>query len=248
MIHKENNGIQWLEFELLADCPLTHGCLMRHGGHSTGELDSLNLGRHVGDTPANVESNFKKVATALNLPQVATSRICHGADITEISTTLTPVSDGLMTRVENLAISMSQADCQAAIFYDPINHTMANVHCGWRSNVLNIYESTVNAMKTAYGSNPKDLLVCISPSLGPEHGEFINYKQELPKTFWDFQIRPYYFDLWAISEWQLKQAGVLPHHIQIARIDTCGNKDFFSVRHSRSCGRQATICSLRRRK
>ncbi|MEI8365468.1 MAG: polyphenol oxidase family protein [Parachlamydiaceae bacterium] len=245
MIHKQNHGVQWLEFELLADCPLIHGCLMRHGGYSTGDLDSLNLGRHVGDTQKNVESNFKKVVNALSLSQLATSRICHGADVTEISSTNTPISDGLMTRVENLAISMSQADCQAAIFYDPINHALANIHCGRRSNVLNIYENSVNAMKVGYGSNPKDLLVCISPSLGPEHSEFINYRNELPEPFWDFQVKPLYFDLWAISEWQLRGSGVLPHHIQIARIDTYGSKDFFSVRSLRTCGRQATICALK---
>ena len=67
MIHKQFNGIHWLEFELLADCPLIHGCFMRHGGHSTGELSSLNLGHRVGDAPENVEANFKKIKEALKI-------------------------------------------------------------------------------------------------------------------------------------------------------------------------------------
>jgi len=244
MLFKKHNDIQWLEFELLADCPLTHGCFMRHGGCSSGLLSSLNLGRHVGDDPENVQSNFSKVKDALSLSQLVSAKICHGATVTDIASNNNPISDGLMTRVKNLAISVSQADCQAAIFYDPINHAMANVHCGWRSSVLNIYDVTVNSMRSTYGSNPADLLVCISPSLGPEYGEFTNYRQELPESFWDFQEKPLHFDFWAISEWQLKLAGVLSHHIQVARIDTYSNDDYFSFRRSRHCGRQATLCVL----
>ena len=245
MIHKQFNGIHWLEFELLADCPLIHGCFMRHGGHSTGELSSLNLGHRVGDAPENVEANFKKIKEALSLQEIVCAKICHGDAVEEINTSHTPLSDGLMTRTENLAISISQADCQAAIFYDPINHAIANVHSGWRSSVLNIYENTVKKMKSSYGSRPENLLVCISPSLGPENAEFVNYKEEFPESFSEFEIKPLHFDFWEISERQLKSAGVLPHHIQTARIDTYSNEDFFSFRRSKTTGRQATICSLR---
>lgn len=236
--------MRWLEFELLADCPVVHGCVMRHGGASSGHLESLNLGRHVGDKTENVNSNFKKVADALSLPKIASGKIVHGSNVTEIGDVTTPLSDGLMTRMPELAICMSQADCQAVIFYDPVNHVLSNVHSGWRSSVLNIYDITVKSMQKAFGSKPEDLLVCISPCLGPDSSEFINYKQELPEAFWDFQVKPFYFDFWAISEWQLRGAGVLPHHIQIAKIDTRTSDDFFSYRRDKLCGRHATICML----
>lgn len=245
MLHKEYNGIQWLEFELLAECPLVHACLMRHGGCSSGSLDSLNLGRHVGDAPENVHANFQKVSEALSLPLIASAKIVHGAEVQAIDHCQTPISDGLMTRAVGLGLSVSQADCQAAIFYDPVNHAVANVHCGWRSSVLNIYEQTVKSMRHAYGTQPENLLVCISPSLGPESSQFINYRQELPEPFWQFQVKPLYFDFWAISAWQLKMAGVLPDHIQIAGIDTFVSQDFFSHRRDRPGGRQATICALK---
>lgn len=249
MITKQQNDISWLEFELLADCPITHACLKRHGGCSEGPLESLNLGNTVGDSPENVKHNMAKVLNTLNLPQCISPRLCHGDQIISISTTqdiIRPVCDGLATQSLHCGLMISHADCQAAIFYDPIHHALANVHCGWRGNVQNIYYSTVLHMQQVYNSNPKNLLVCISPSLGPENSEFINYKQELPESFWDYQIKPNYFDLWSISEMQLKEAGILPSHIQIARIDTyaCEN-DYFSYRRSKPTGRQATFCALR---
>jgi len=257
MIHKQYNGVQWLEFELLADHPIAHGCFMRHGGTSKGQLTSLNLGKRVGDQPENVQANFRKVAQALSNGQkrvfedIVSARICHGADVYEIKdrTQELPISDILITQQLDCAIAVTHADCQAAIFYDPIHHAMANVHCGWRGNVCNVYRATVEAMRATYHTNPADLLVAISPSLGPNHAEFLNYRSELPETFWDFQIKENYVDLWAISRWQLEQAGVLPHHIQIAQIDTYGHPDYFSHRYAMHqnnlpCGRQATVGAL----
>jgi copper oxidase (laccase) domain-containing protein len=123
------------------------------------------------------------------------------------------------------------------------------VHCGWRGNVQNIYAAIIAAMKATYGSKPANLFVCISPSLGPNNAEFMNYHRELPESFWSFRIGEKHFNLWEISRWQLMCAGVLEDHIQIAEVDTCSNEEYFSYRRATHqglpmCGRQATICAL----
>lgn len=249
MIRKELNGIQWLEFELLANCPeVSHAVVTRHGGHSQDHLASLNLGTNVGDNPEHIQANFQKLKNTFSLSEISSGRICHGitiSDVTPSSSQNKPFCDGLATQSPNIPLMITQADCQAAIFYDPIQHVLANIHCGWRGNVQNIYQQTVFHMQKNYLSKPENILVCISPSLGPENSEFINYKTELPESFLNFQIKPLYFDFWAISESQLIQSGILPHHIQIAKIDTFANsQDYFSFRRNNKCGRQATICSL----
>lgn len=250
MIYKEYQGLRWLEFELLADCPrVIHGSFTRHGGCSKGALASLNFGKKVGDAIENVEANFKKMAEALSLQKLVRAKINHGvaiASVESLNIQELKAYDAITTRAANVGLVIDQADCQAAIFYDPIQHALANVHCGWRGSVQNIYAETISFMKKTYHSKSENLLVCISPSLGPESAEFINYRQELPKAFWDFQIKPYFFDFWAISRWQLKAAGILSHHIQIANIDTFSNPiDYFSHRRSKASGRQATVCALR---
>jgi polyphenol oxidase len=253
MIHRYCNGIHWQEFELLADAPIVHGCFMRHGGVSQAGLESLNLGRSVGDKPENVVENFARISNVLSLNQMISAKLCHGASVTALTAANIhhlPISDGLTTAFPNVAIAVTQADCQAAIFYDPMNHVLANVHCGWRGSVQNIYAATVASMKGDYGSNPANLMVCISPSLGPAYAEFSNYRTELPESFWQFKSKNDCFDFWEISRWQLEKAGVLPQHIEIAQIDTYASKDYFSHRRATHeggspCGRQATICALK---
>ena len=48
---------------------------------------------------------------------------------------------------------------------DPVEQAIANVHAGWKGNVKNIYEKTVQFMQQCYGSSPKNIHVCIAPSL-----------------------------------------------------------------------------------
>lgn len=250
MQKKEKDGVQWLEFDLLANVKkLKHGVFLRHGGHSTNSYGSLNLSDRRGDEPENVKRNVAKVSQVLNLKHLFWAHQCHGSRIHEITcvqTGLPPEADILSTSTPEAGLMIHHADCQAAIFYDPVHHAVANVHAGWRGNVENIYAAAIAFMQRTYGSQPKDLLVCISPSLGPEKAQFINYRTELPEHFWEFQIKPLYFDFWAISKMQLMQEGVLPHHIEIASICTYSNpQDYFSHRYDPASGRHGTVVALR---
>ena len=116
---------------------------------------------------------------------------------------------------------------------------------GWRGSVHNIYQKTLKALQDLYGSEPSDLHVCIGPSLGPQCAEFKHYRKELPKSFWSFQVKPDYFDFWAISESQQIQAGVPKKQIEIARICTYENKeDCFSYRRNPTTPHHGTLATL----
>lgn len=140
---------------------------------------------------------------------------------------------------------MRHADCQAALLYDPVQKAIGNVHCGWRGSILNIYEEVVMQMNALYGSQPRDILVCISPSLGPMAAEFIHFKKELPESFWKYQVKPTYFDFWEISKRQLLEVGILEKNIEIAGMCTYTNqKDFFSYRRNKLTGHHGTCIAL----
>lgn len=249
MLLKEKEDVIWLEFELLTHIKnLKHGVFLRHGGFSTGPFSSLNFGFGIGDSHENVYANFKKVQRIFNLPSITLSDCVHGNLVEEINPHelhKRSKCDGLTTHFPNIGLIMTHADCQAALFYDPVHHAIANVHAGWRGNVKNIYRETVLFLKNRYQSNANDLLVCISPSLGPADAQFINYRTELPESFWNYQVKPDYFDLWSISKDQLLECGVLEHHIEIAGISTLSNpQDFYSYRREKPSGRHATMIAL----
>lgn len=251
MIRKEKEGIIWLEFESLQKhSEVVHGVFLRHGGVSQGTYDSLNIGGGTDDDPNCIEKNRLIIQNSLKIPQLLAGKQVHGIHLEcfpKITPHLETGCDGLITKEKDIGLLIKHADCQAAIFYDPIQHVIANIHCGWRGNVQNIYHKTVLKMQEIYQSNPGDLLVCISPSLGPNHAEFKNYKAELPELFYPFQIKPTYFDLWAISRMQLVEAGVLSHHIEIAQICTFEQQmDYYSYRRDKITGRHGTIASLKK--
>lgn len=247
-------NLQWLEFDLLADIPhLKHALFLRHGGHSKDPYDSLNTSYSVGDREEDVNANFQIIQDHfqenVEIPcHLYWGAQCHKNGIAFIdhhSQHRQLDTDALVTDTPGKVLMIRHADCQAAIFYDPVNKAIANVHAGWRGSVINIYADTISFMQKQFGTKPANLIVCISPSLGPEDAEFIHYAHELPKEFWSFQAKPTYFDFWAISEHQLKQSGVLPHHIEIARISTLSNpEDYFSYRRKKISGRHAACVTL----
>jgi YfiH family protein len=250
MKRKKFSDVEWLEFDLLSNIPeISHAVFLRHGGISENEFAQLNFGIDLGDSDINLEHHQIIASTILKIPSgIVSGKQCHGVEIKDIKSPQSaerPECDALTSSVKGIGLMITHADCQAAIFYDPINKAIANVHSGWRGSVQNIYGKVVGHLKKKYGTNPKDLIVCIGPSLGPESSEFVNYKTELPESFWEFQSKSNYFDFWKISHHQLINAGILNNHIEIAKIDTYANpKDFYSYRREKITGRHATIVAL----
>lgn len=147
-----------------------------------------------------------------------------------------------MTQQKMLPIGVRHADCQAAIFYDPRRHALATVHCGWRGNCLNIYQQCIDQL----GSDPADLLVGISPSLGPDHAEFIHWDSKLSSEATSFIDDKSHVNLWAWARSQLESAGILPHNIEIAQICShCHKESFYSYRRDgNKAGRNLTFACL----
>ena len=241
-----SSSLEWLTFDHLSACPgLRHGFFLRHGGVSSGPFDSLNCGISQGDAHKNVATNRERALQAVGAAVYSSLYQKHTDTVCEADPTVKLVGDALITDQADLALMILHADCQAAIFYDPVTHALANVHAGWRGSVQNIYRETIVAMGGRFGSRPENLLVGISPSLGPDAAEFRHYREELPESFWAYQVRPTYFDFWEISRQQLMAAGVLPHHIEVAGMCTYAHeRDFFSYRREKRSGRHATLAYL----
>lgn len=242
--------MEWLEFDLLEPYPhLTHGVFLRHGGVSQGPFATLNLGSSTGDHPDHYKANRELVRKALNVERLIFPHQTHGAGIDRVTAKnldKTFQADGIYTTEKNVALGVVHADCQAAIYYDPVHEAVGVVHAGWKGLVQNIYARMLEAMQREIGTQPQNLIVCIAPSLGPDHAEFKNYKQEFPQDFWSAQAKPNYFNLWEIAKRQLSALGVLDKNIEIAEICTyCSPKEYFSHRREKETGRHGTVIALK---
>ncbi len=252
MIKKEQNGIVWFEFELLQSFPeLRHAVFSRIGGSSLGPFSGLNFSTKLGDDASVVQANFHKAKTAIGLTHTLSLALqVHGDHVYAIANEPNePIAncDGLLTNMHNLALGIKHADCQAAIFFDPVQKAIGCIHAGWRGNCQNIYKKAIDKMKQQYGSKAEDIIACLSPSLGPEKAEFINYKLELPESFWQYKDSKNYFNLWDIAHWQLTSEGIDPKKIEIAKMCTFSDPEhFYSHRRDKITGRHLACVWLNR--
>jgi len=212
--------------------------------HTFSILNECSLLRHA---VFKLQPNLteQSIARHLQCDSLQMAKQVHGSEIIAIDTPVDFLEcDAMSTSVPKLGLILKHADCQAAIIYDPIRKALSLVHSGWRGSVQNIYSNAIRHMRERYHSSPTDLLVAISPSLGPESAEFIHYREELPEAFWDYQTKPNYFDFWQISRDQLEREGVLSHHIEIAQIDTMQDLEYHSYRREKVIKRNYTAAVI----
>ena len=246
----ESDGPGFLQAETFNSPGLVHGFFNRHGGASDQPYFSLNSSFGVGDQPAVVMDNRHRLKKALGLHILVSGQQVHGRKVMVVRER--PAGDfeadgyDAFVTDQPIGLMIQQADCQAVILHDPVRKVIGAAHVGWRGSVDGIIGETVKAMADNFGTVQADLLAAVSPSLGPCCAEFVNYRQELPEWMHRFQVRPDHFDFWAISRFQLQEAGLAEANIAVTGICTCCSKDHFSYRRAKVTGRCATVIGLLR--
>jgi len=120
-------------------------------------------------------------------------------------------TDGLITNKKNIILSATNADCILFLFYDPIKNVIANVHSGWKGTLQRIAVKTVQKMCKEFGSDPKDIIICVCPSIRKCHFEVEqDVKDMYIKEFTD--IKP-------IDEWMEETIKNKKWHIDTVLIN-----------------------------
>jgi YfiH family protein len=233
-----------LESPLLA--AFRHGFTTRDGGVSAPPHDRLNLGGAVGDDPAHVAENWRRLERATGL-RFARVRQVHGARVVHAEAPCEPSeeADAVVSVAEGVAACVSVADCVPILLADPESGAVAAVHAGWRGTLAGIAAEGVGALERAVAAPPARLLAVIGPSIGPccyEVSEEVaaRFRDEI----WATVVRgpdaggsgrPH-VDLWAANERVLVRAGVSAERIAVlGRCTSCERERFFS--HRRDAGR-----------
>ena len=238
------------------DCPgIVHGSLTRHGGCSGEPFDTNNLSFGVGDNRRSVADNRERIIQKFGVTTLASAKQVHGDTICRVEKEEGNKEirfedcDAMLTNLAGVGLMIGHADCQAVVFFDPVKKVIAAAHSGWRGSVLNIAAKTVAAMEKDYNCRAGDIRAGISPSLGPCCAEFVNFRKELPPSFWKFQVKDNYFDFWQITRNQLQEFGIARENISASGICTSCSADYYSYR--RACregdgttGRNGSVIAL----
>ncbi|EIF52027.1 peptidoglycan editing factor PgeF [Sulfurovum sp. AR] len=147
--------------------------------------------------------------------------------------------DALITDLKGVMLNILTADCVPILLYDEKKEVVAAVHAGWKGTKAQIVSKTVQKMIETYGSDPKDIIAGIAPSIGRccyEVGEEVAaHFSNMPEGFTPIGNK-YMLDLPLINKQQLLDAGLQKENIEMSHVCTaCHVERFFSYRKEQGC-------------
>jgi YfiH family protein len=147
----------------------------RVGGVSAPPFDTFNLGDHVGDDPAAVAANRKRLAKAIGLGDdgIVWMNQVHGdhvAVVDEPPGGVIDKTDALVTTTPRLALAVVTADCVPVLLADARAGVVAAAHAGRVGAQIGVVPRTVEAMVSA-GARAEDISVLIGPAVSGRNYE-----------------------------------------------------------------------------
>jgi YfiH family protein len=242
--------IRWLTPQWPAPAAVCALSTQRGGGVSDAPYASLNLGDHVGDVPAAVAENRRRLKAAADLPaEPRWLDQVHGARIADLDVGgSTAAADGAHTRQPGRVCAILTADCLPVLFAAQSGEVVAAAHAGWRGLAGGVIEATVRALAV----DPPTLLVWLGPAIGPRHFEIgPEVRDELlrgdggaQKAFTPNARGRYMADLVALARGRLTRLGI--ERIYGGGECTYSYPDrYFSHRRDGQTGRHATLIWLK---
>lgn len=235
-------GVSLLSWPALAASGLDAAVTARSGGTSSGPYATLNLSLSVGDDPACVLENRRRLAAAFGARPdgFVFARQVHGAGVRVVTGAdagrgalglddAVPDVDALVTQTPGLVLAILTADCVPVVLHDPRAGVLACVHAGWRGTVAGVGAAALAAM-TTLGARPQDIWAGIGPAIAASRYQVgPDVHQAVSRAFGSAApefIRPdtvperWRLDLWAANRHALIQAGVPAAQVYVTQYPT----------------------------
>lgn len=141
----------------------------REGGVSKAPYDSFNLGDHVGDDPAAVEANRKRLAEGIGLSQdrLVWMEQVHGRTVGVVDGPVSEpleATDAVVTKQERLGLVVLTADCVPVLLGDPEAGVIAAVHAGRVGARVGVIPATLDRM-VELGAHKEHVEVLLGPAV-----------------------------------------------------------------------------------
>lgn len=146
----------------------------RAGGASAAPFDTFNLGDHVGDDPAAVAVNRRRLATAIGVGEgrLVWMNQVHGDRVELVEgprDSAVDDTDALVTAVPRLALAVVTADCVPVLLADARAGVIGAVHAGRVGAAKGVVARTLEVMVGA-GARAEDVSAYLGPAVsGPNY-------------------------------------------------------------------------------
>lgn len=193
------------------------------------KIEDGNLAWRYGSAP-DVEANRSKWFAKIGIdPQkVVLASLVGGADVRIVTAKDAgqgilvpdpdiPDADILITNDPSLKLMTVLADCLGIAVFDPEHGAIGLAHAGYRGVNQYVPQKMIQAMTDAYGTDPKKLIVRLSPGLHADYALFDeeHIEERFTETFWAAYIeesgnneRPWKVDWIQAALDQLEELGV----------------------------------------
>ncbi len=216
----------------------------RIGGVSLPPYDSFNLAGHVGDDPAAVAENRRRLRARLPAEPVWLTQV-HGARCVDAAAAAPgEEADAAFATAPNVVCAVLTADCLPVLLCDDTGSVVAAAHAGWRGLLAGVLESTAAAMKMP----GERLMAWLGPAIGPQNfvvGDEVRraFVAADPQAAAAFVAHPHgrwLCDIYLLARQRLTALGVR----RLAGADFCTVRDAqrcFSYRREGVTGRIASL-------
>lgn len=185
----------------------------RQGGVSLSPFDTLNLGDHVGDAPAAVAENRRRVSEGLHLltePRWL-SQVHSVAAVDAAVCEIGCEADASHTDQPGVVCAVMTADCLPVLLCDTAGCHVAAVHAGWRGLLNGVIERAISNMNAE-----DDILAWLGPAIGPDAFEvgdevreaFLSVDKGVESAFRPSANGRWLADIYALARRRLAHAGV----------------------------------------
>lgn len=221
----------------------------RAGGVSVGPYASMNPADHVGDAPAAVAENRRRLRALLPAEPRWLKQV-HGVAVADVGGTATalPEADAAISRRANGVCAVLTADCLPVFLCDEGGSVVGVVHAGWRGLRAGVIEAAVARMRIP----GERLLAYLGPAIGPQAFEvgaevrdaFLAADPAAAAAFVP-SVAPgkWLADLYRLARQRLARLGAT----RVFGGDACTYSDagrFFSYRRDGAAGRMASLIWL----
>jgi YfiH family protein len=220
----------------------------RTGGVSVAPYASFNLASHVGDDPAAVLENRRRLRDALSLPaEPAWLEQVHGSGVVVLPAAVQAPADASVTFTRGEVCAVLVADCLPVFLAGRTGDRVGIAHAGWRGLAAGVVEATIAALACV----PEELVAWLGPSIGPRAFEvgpevrdaFLAQDAGAAAAFHPGRAGRWLADLPGLARRRLAAAGVTA----VSGGDLCTHTDaarFYSFRRDGATGRMAALAWL----
>jgi purine-nucleoside/S-methyl-5'-thioadenosine phosphorylase / adenosine deaminase len=242
-----------IEPEWTAPARVRSAFTLRGGGVSVAPYDSLNLGVHVGDMPAAVAENRRRVKERFGLPaepiwltQVHGTRVVDVGALGAFGDAVGSASeaDAAVARTPGRVCVIQVADCMPVLFAARDGSAVGAAHAGWRGLAGGVLEQTIAKL----GVPPAQLVAWLGPTISQKNFEvgddvraaFTKDDAGAAVAFEANSRGRWQCDLYALARRRLAALGVS----DVSGGGWCTFADptrFFSFRRDGQCGRMVAL-------